>query len=339
MEAGDIINAAAAYKQSSCVMAAAQIGLKDIFKNPRTLSEASGILGMKKELLKLFLLYCEAAGLLVRRDGAWVMEQEVCAAMEEAEPFIRYERLSMGKWNTPEAICTALKGNRRKLSPTDHKVYRKAMNGMEMKLVGLYIRRRFGTGRLSKILEIGSSGGTLGKIVAKNEEQVLIRAVQIGAAGRSSFELRNIMTEEGSAAVYSIVLLYNAVHYFTEQELERNFRWICRHTSSDSLIAVADIFLKPDSYQNHVYLPDWITHGGTGCLFEEDVRITAEKCGFGIVENRYIAKIHMNILFLKKRRENEQTDSRRNCGDGLDRSNGVPAVDSKDGPRGSNGAL
>lgn len=339
MEAEEIINSAAAYKQSSCIMAAVLMGFIDIFKNPKSLCEASGILRMNEKQLGLFLLYCESVGLLLQRDGAWVMEKEVRDAMEKAKPFIMYERLSMEKWNKPGGICAALKGNRGKMSPGDQEVYLKAMNGMGMKLVGLYIRRKAKICRLSAILEIGSGDGELSGIIAKNMENVQIRVIKIGAAGASIPKLQNIPTEEGGKAVFEMVLLYNAVHYFTEQELKRYFRWIYCHTCKEALIAVADIFLKTDSFRNHVFLPDWITHGGNGCLFEEDVRNVAEKCGFDIVENSFVERIHMNILFLKKRRENEQTDSRWNCRNGMDCQNGIPAIDTKDGPGGGYGVV
>lgn len=300
MKAEDIVKAAGAYKQSACLMAAVQMGLKKTLKNPRTLEQASKLLEMKEELLLLFFLYCESLGLLEERQGLWHMKENTYAALEDAEALIQYECTSMSKWNTPENICRALKGDRRKISAMDKQVYCKAMNGMGMKLAGLLIRRKFGKDSIHSLLDIGSSGGELGSIVTKGQKEVQKRSVLVGMAGSSEGLPWDRETEVDLQECYDIVQLYNAVHYFSEKELIRLFEWVHSHIHEKSLIAVADIFLSKDTFSRYAYLPDWITHGGTNNLYEDDILKAAENSGLDLVENRYESGISMNIIFLSK---------------------------------------
>ena len=317
----DLMRIITGYKQSVALMTGMKMNIPEILSKPRTIKELSEILKIKERSLFLFLMYWKFMGILNEENNVWYMQEEDRARLKEFDNIIKHEQNIMECWNTSQNIIESLKNSKKTFSPEDRQLYLSAMNGKNLEIIGLRMIREYRKNGPISYLEWGNSAGQMSTIIAKFYTDAKITIVvpnqfinrnDMKLAYKKIHKQVEIYSPEDLYSkvnnFYDIIHLYNTVHYCSSEELKKTLLMIKEHMNDNSLLCIADMFLKDVECENYMYLLDWITHGGTNHLYVENISEVVSQCGLQISKSIYLREITTDLIFIKRMDKSEQTN-------------------------------
>lgn len=292
----DFMRIITGYKQSVALMAGMQMNIPEILSKPIGRKELSEILGIKERPLLLFLMYLKSMGILEEENDVWHIEEETRSRLKEFEYIIKHEQNIMESFNTCQNVMESLKNEKKEFSRKDRQIYLSAMNGKNLEVIVFRIVREYRKKGPISYLEWGNSAGQMSTIISK-----FFKGAKMTIVVSDKFINQNDLHLYNKVdSSYDLIFLYNTVHYYSSEELKKTLLYIKEHMHENSLLCIADMFLKEEEYENYMYLIDWITHGGTNHLYVSDVSEVVNQCGLHISKSIYMREITTDLILIKK---------------------------------------
>lgn len=307
------------YKKSAAFFTAYQLGIFKYMKDRAVdAKELSSDLGLDHKMSCMFLKYLVSIGFLQSVDGKCQLSDEfseTIGQLDELEDILTHESNLFHKWISPDSITSSMiAGYGKRLfdvegfSQAERLTYFKAMNGRNIDIIAFWIYREFGSRANINSLEIGRSLGRISlslknKLVGMNMSIVMKRELLSSYEYQTKESLQEhnpkILTLEDYdfSGIYDLVCMYNTIHYYSRQEAINLFRNLRKCMKEQSVICIADIFIKEKDGFADSCLLDWITNGGVYNLSSEEVESILNEAGFKITSHKTIDQISTDILF------------------------------------------
>ena len=286
-----------AYKKTSALFAAIQLGLFEIAKKYDILSNDICIKqGWNNSYFEMFCTYLEGEGYLERVEKGWKVNIELQKKIDDIEMICKHESCLYHKWLSPDYIVLSIKsakGNRpydiEGFNFIEQIQYYNVMYGNNINIIVFYFLRRMRYCNESNIrfLEYGRSNGKIGEILKKYIPKAEIQS--------TTFE--NLQKIEKS---YDIIFIYNTIHYYSLDDWKSNINILMDILDEEGVICIVDIFYEKERDFQSVVLLDWITHGGDCFLEYEDICMLFFEFECVNIEKQYIELLNMDLIFIFK---------------------------------------
>lgn len=306
------------YRETAAFISAWELGIFQHMQGRAVcVDELSRKLHADKTLLGLFLRYLESIGLVETLGGLWKLKDgfgEETGQVKKYGEVIAHEKNLINRWLTPAYITSSVvrgpgerQFDRDGFSPGEMDTYFKAMNGRNLDLIAFWIAREMAGKQGVKYLEFGRSIGALSLSLKNRIKDIDITIVLDG----KYLPVFNSQVRDGLASLnprvletgffnfsgrFELICMYNTIHYYPWIDAVKLLNRLRDTMNEDSVICVADIFLKGSDKFTYTFIPDWITHGGVYNLETEDIESIFGEAGLKITKRKNLNEISTDLI-------------------------------------------